>query len=161
MCCVLCVMLTYSVIQTECGEYMRISCGVPLVPHNIVMDLNNVLVNFLGFQSFLKLSMMCTGGNKNRTLLNEKLIEKTPCICANGTLDNIDSCIYLSGFQSDKLWKKMVCVMYTIDKTLFEYFTKTKSKNKNKVYHMRKKPKLPLFDVQKIATYTIAVWEKP
>ena len=30
-------------IQTECGIYMGLFCGILTVPHNIIMDLNNVL----------------------------------------------------------------------------------------------------------------------
>ena len=32
-------------IQSECGEYLRILHGIISVPHNIVMDLNNVMCN--------------------------------------------------------------------------------------------------------------------
>lgn len=30
-------------IQSECGEYPSILCGILPVPHNIVMDLDNVM----------------------------------------------------------------------------------------------------------------------
>ena len=30
-------------VQFECGEYPGISCGILSIPHNIVMDLNNVM----------------------------------------------------------------------------------------------------------------------
>ena len=31
-------------IQFECGKYQGIFCGIMLVPHNIVMDMRNVMV---------------------------------------------------------------------------------------------------------------------
>ena len=33
-------------IQTECGEYLGILCEILLVPQNIVMDLNNVMLTY-------------------------------------------------------------------------------------------------------------------
>ena len=32
-------------IQSECGKYPRIFCGTLSIPHNIVMDLNNVTLH--------------------------------------------------------------------------------------------------------------------
>ena len=34
------VLLNIPHIQSECGEYLEILCGIFLVPQNIVMDLN-------------------------------------------------------------------------------------------------------------------------
>ena len=33
----------YSHIQTECGEHLRIVCGILSVPRNIGLDLNKVM----------------------------------------------------------------------------------------------------------------------
>ena len=38
------IYLNISHIQTKCGKYHGIFCGLLLVPHNIVMDLNNVML---------------------------------------------------------------------------------------------------------------------
>jgi hypothetical protein len=32
-------------IQSECGKYLKKICGILLVPHNTIMDLNNVMNN--------------------------------------------------------------------------------------------------------------------
>jgi hypothetical protein len=40
--------LKYSHVWTECGKYPKIFHGILLISHNIVMDLNNVMIKLEG-----------------------------------------------------------------------------------------------------------------
>ena len=59
-------------IQSKCGEYPKILCGILLVPQNIVMDLNKVMVLQENMIFYYLCSARCvilfdnTYSNKNR-----------------------------------------------------------------------------------------------